>query len=144
MQIKPGDHVPDDMAPLIVMKADKPVMAVAAVGVSLVPETVRIILGTLGNHAAASALLAAPPLLYNYEAPTSGESYIWKKQFLPAGAYDSHFLEKLRSIGVQVQEVDHGRVLALRGTAAFVTWDESSRMWQSAEAPETIDFGDAY
>jgi gamma-glutamyltranspeptidase / glutathione hydrolase len=144
IHVKPGDRVPDDMAPVIVMKANKPVLAVAAVGVSLVPETVRIILGAFGNHADPGTLLSAPPLLYNYAAPAPGESYIWKRQLVPDGDYDSEFLQQLQSIGVKVQPENRQQVLALRGTAAFVIFDQTGRMLRSAEDPRIIDFGDAY
>ena len=144
IHVKPGGRVPDDMAPVIVIKAGKPVLAVAAVGVSLVPETVRIILGALGNHADPNTLLSAPPLLYNYEAPAPGESYIWKRQLVPDAAYDSEFLQQLQSIGVKVREETMEQVLALRDTAAFAMLDQAGRILQSAEDPTVIDFGDAY
>ena len=48
--IHPGDRVPNDMAPVIVMHGAKPVLAVAAVGSSLIAETARILLATLGNR----------------------------------------------------------------------------------------------
>jgi gamma-glutamyltranspeptidase/glutathione hydrolase len=144
IHVKPGDRVPDDLAPVIVMKANKPVLAVASVGVSLIPETVRIILGALSNHADANTLLSSPPLLYNYEAPAPGESYIWKRQLVPDGDYDSEFLQQLQSIGVKVQPENRQQVLALRGTAAFVIFDQTGRMLRSAEDPRVIDFGDAY
>jgi len=143
-QVKPGDRVPDDMAPVIVMKANKPVVAVATVGVSLVPETVRIILGALGNHSDPNTLLSTPPLLYNYAPPEPGESYIWKRQLVPDDAYDSEFLKELQSIGVNVQQERRAQVLAIRGTAAFVIFDQASGMLQSAEDPNVIDFSDAY
>ena len=144
LKVKPGDRIPDDMAPVIVMEANKPALAVATVGVSLVPETVRIILGTFGNHADATTLLSTPPLLYNYAAPASGESYIWKKQLVPVGAYDSEFLKQLQSMGVDAQQEDRQQVLSLRGTAAFVTFDQNSHTLRSAEYPTVLDFADAY
>jgi gamma-glutamyltranspeptidase/glutathione hydrolase len=144
IHVKPGYRVPDDMAPVIVMKANKPVLAVATVGVSLVPETVRTILGILGDHADPNTLLSGPPLLYNYAAPASGESYIWKKQLVPDGTYDSDFLQQLHAMGVTVQEENRQQVLVLRGTAAFVVFDQTDRMLRSAEDPGVIDFADAY
>ena len=144
INVKPGDRVPDDMAPSIVMEAGKPVLAVAAVGVSLLPETVRIILGIVGNHADPNALLAAPPLLYNYEAPQPGESYTWKRQLVPDQAYDSEFLQLLQSSGVNVRKETRAQVLALRGTAAFATVDRTGRILRSAEDPAVIDFADGY
>lgn len=144
LNVKPGARVPDDMAPSIVTEAGKPVLAVASIGASLLPETVRIILGVLGNHAAPSALLNAPPLLYNYDAPQPGESYIWKRQLVPEDAYESEFLQRLQSSGVQVRKEPKAQVLALRGTAAFATMDLSGHAWQSAEDPSVIDFCDTY
>jgi gamma-glutamyltranspeptidase / glutathione hydrolase len=41
--IKPGERLPGDMTPVIVIRGGKPVMAVAAVGSSLVPDTVRVV-----------------------------------------------------------------------------------------------------
>jgi len=144
MKVKPGDRVPDDMAPVIVMKANQPALAIAAVGVSLVPETVRIILGTFGNHADPNTLLSMPPLLYSYAATTSGESYIRKKQLVPDGAYDSEFLKQVQSAGIKVQIESRQQVLSLRGTAAFVVFDQSRHTLRSAEDPSVIDFGDAH
>jgi len=144
IDVRPGGRVPDDMAPAIALEAGKPVLAVATVGVSLVPETVRIILGVLGNNADPNALLAAPPLLYNYETPQPGESYTWKRQLVPEGAYDSRFLQKLQSSGVNVRSETRAQVLAIRGTAAFAAADRTGKAWESAEDPRVIDFADAY
>ncbi len=141
--VKPGARVPDDMAPAIVLKAGKPVLAVATVGVSLLPETVRIILGVLGNHADPNALLAAPPLLYNFAPPEPGESWSWKRQLVPDGGYDSDFLQHLQALDVGVRQETRAQVLAIRGTAAFVTIDATGRMLRSAEDPAVIDFADA-
>lgn len=144
IQIRPGGRVPDDMAPVIAMKGSKPVLAVASVGVSVIPETVRIILGVLGHHADPNTLLSAPPLLYNYEAPGPDESYTWKRQLVPEGAYDSEFLQQLQSVGVKVRQEPREKVLFLRGTAAFVILDGPCRTLRSAEDPTVTDFGDAY
>ncbi len=144
INVKAGSRVPDDMTPAIVLNAGKPVMAVATVGVSVLPETVRIILGALGNHTDPNTLLSAPPLLYNYEAPELGRSYIWKRQLVPEGGYDSDFLQQLQSFGVTVRQETKAQVLTLRGTAAFATMDQTGGMLRSAEDPSVIDFGDAY
>jgi gamma-glutamyltranspeptidase/glutathione hydrolase len=72
--IQPGDRVPNDMAPVIVMHGAKPVMAVACVGASLTAETVRTLLGTLGNRLDLQTVMEAPPLLYNFQQPKEGET----------------------------------------------------------------------
>ena len=38
------------MPPVIVMRGEKPVLAVATVGSSLIAETARVLLATLGNR----------------------------------------------------------------------------------------------
>ena len=144
INVKPGTRVPDDMAPAIALKEGKPVLAVATVGISLLPETVRIILGVLGNHADPTTLLAVPPLLYNFEAPEPGGSYTWKRQLVPDGGYDSNFLQQLQSFGVDVRQETKPQVLSLRGTAAFATIDDAGEHLRTAEDPAVIDFADAY
>ena len=67
VSLKPGARVPNEMAPIIVMKESKPVLATAAIGSSLTAETVRLLVGILGNRIDAATVMAAPPLLYNYE-----------------------------------------------------------------------------
>jgi gamma-glutamyltranspeptidase/glutathione hydrolase len=84
--IKPGDRVPDEMAPTIVLRETKPVLATASVGSSEIFETTRILLGILGNETDCLSILAAPPLLYNFGAPRAGETYTWKRQLIPEGA----------------------------------------------------------
>lgn len=143
-QLNPGNRVPGYMTPVMVSNANKPVLAVAGVGISVIPETVRIILGVLANHVDANTLLAAPPLLSNYEAPAPGESYLRKQQLVPEGAYDSEFLGQLQSTGVKVRQETREQVYGLRGTVAFAVLDQSVQMWRSAENPKVIDFGDGY
>jgi gamma-glutamyltranspeptidase / glutathione hydrolase len=48
--IKPGNPVPQAEAPVIATTGAKPVLAIASVGASLVPETVRLVVGTLANR----------------------------------------------------------------------------------------------
>lgn len=142
--IKPGDRVPNGMAPSIALRAKKPVLATAAVGTSEIPETVRIILGILGNHLDPQTLLAAPTLLYNFEPPQAGESYTWKKQLVPEGAYDSEFIKALEVSGVNIRQEPRIRVLTIRGTAALGTIDPASGVRRSAENPAIIDFVASY
>jgi gamma-glutamyltranspeptidase / glutathione hydrolase len=138
--IKPGDRVPDDMAPSIALDGKTPVLATATVGSSLLPETARIILGILGQHLDLPALLAAPPLLYNFEPPQAGETYTWKKQLIPEGAYGAEFLKSLEASGINVRQESRVQVLTLKGTAVVATIDPKNGMRRSAEDPTIIDF----
>jgi hypothetical protein len=62
---------------------------------------------------------------------------------VPDGAYDAGFLQQLRSLDVDVRQETKAQVLSLRGTAAFVTIDETGRILRCAEDPNVIDFADA-
>lgn len=114
--ITPGDRLPGDMAPLIQVRNGKPEIAIASIGTSLVPETVRLMLG-LGRGGDSAPLLAAPPLLFNFEAMKDqiGE----REELVPAGSYPPELLARLRALGLRVREVDAQRVLVLRGTAVM-------------------------
>jgi len=142
--IKPGDRLPGRATPMIVLTGNKPTLALATVGTSLLPETVRIVLGTVGNHLDLQTVVAAPPLLYNFEPPQAGETYTWKQQFVPEGAYDAEFLKELEASGVRLQRKPKTLALILRGTAALATIDARTGIRHSVEDPVIIDFADAY
>jgi gamma-glutamyltranspeptidase len=67
--LAPGVRAPSDMAPVIAFRDGRPVAAVASVGSSLHPETVRIVAGLLDGRRPAE-LAVAPPLLLNLAALT--------------------------------------------------------------------------
>ena len=113
--IHPGDRLPNDMAPVIVMHDAKPVMAIASVGSSLLAETARILLGTFGNGLDLQAVMEAPPLLYNYHAPKAGETALHRTQFVPEGAYPADFLKNLADAGVKTEGKSRRDTLILRG-----------------------------
>ena len=142
--IKPGDRVPDDMAPCIVLSKGMPVLATASVGVSEIAETVRILLGIRGYHLDAQAILAAPPVLNNFEPPEKDETYSWKKQLVPDDAYSADFLQKVEAAGVKIRREPKSRVLILRGTTAVVAIDSADGIKRSAEVPTIIDFAESY
>jgi gamma-glutamyltranspeptidase len=114
--ITPGDRLPGDMAPMILMRHGKPEIAVASIGTSLVPETVRLMLG-LGRGEDGATWLAAPPLLFNFEAMKDaiGE----RDELVPAGRYSADVLARLPALGLRTREVDAQRALVLRGTAVI-------------------------
>jgi gamma-glutamyltranspeptidase/glutathione hydrolase len=116
--ITPGDRLPGDMAPLILMRHGKPEVAVASIGTSLVPETVRLMLG-LGRGEDGATWLAAPPLLFNFEAMKGpiGD----REELVPAGRYPADVLAGIRAGGLGAREVDAQRTLVLRGTAVAGT-----------------------
>jgi gamma-glutamyltranspeptidase/glutathione hydrolase len=134
--MKPGDRVPNEMEPIIVMTGTKPVLATAAIGSSLTAETVRLLVGILGNRLDAAAVMAAPPLLYNYMTP--------REQFVPQGAYDADFLGSLKAAGVLVRELPNTEVMGLKGTVVMGAINSETGSRQSVETPGVFDFAAAY
>ena len=61
--LKPGDRVPHQIVDTIAFEGDKPVLVTASIGASLVPESIRVLVGILGQHQDLATVMAAPPLL---------------------------------------------------------------------------------
>jgi len=101
------------------MTGAKPVLAIASVGSSLVPETVRLVVGTLANRLDPLAAMAAPPLLINMEPMKPGESFLTKPELIPEGAYDLEFLQHLRESGVNIEQKSQQEVYGIKGTAVM-------------------------
>lgn len=101
--IKPGDRVPNDMTPVIAMEGTKPVLAMASIGASLMPETVRLLVGVLANKLDPLAAIAAPPLLMPSGPLKEGDTFMTRPEMIPEGAYDAEFLARLRGLDVAVE-----------------------------------------
>lgn len=134
-RLKPGGRVPNDMGPIIVMSGTKPVLATAAVGSSLTAETVRLLVGILGNRLDAATVMAAPPLLYNYESPVPS---------IPEGAYDADFLRNLEAAGVTVRQVSRAQVMGLKGTVVIGAIEPNGGQRRSVETHGVSGFAAAY
>lgn len=142
--IKPGNRLPGLPTPIIVMSGNKPVLALATVGVSEIPEIVRVVLGSVGNHLDLQAVMAAPPLLLNFQPPQPGENHTWKRVLVPEGAYNAEFISSLEASGVRIQQKAQAQVLGLRGTAAVATIDPRTGARRSTQNPAIIDFVEIY
>lgn len=142
--IKPGDAVPQEMAPVIAMAGTRPVLAIACVGSSLIPETVRLVVGTFANHLDPLAAMAAPPLLLNIEPMKAGETFLTKPELIPEGAYDPDFLQRLKESGVNVEQKSQVEVYGIKGTAVLGTIDLQTGALRGAETPRVFGFAAAY
>ncbi len=141
--IKPGELVPQDEEPAIAMTGARPVLAVASVGASLVPETVRLVVETFANHLDPLTAMAAPPLLNNMEPAGADESFSTKPELVPEDAYDSEFLHDLRALGINTEKKSGQEVRTLKGTAVLGTIDPQSGVMRSAETPGVFGFAAA-
>jgi gamma-glutamyltranspeptidase / glutathione hydrolase len=133
--IAPGSRLPSDMTPIILLERGKPVAAVAAIGSSVVPETLRLVSALRSADADLAALAGAPPLLLNYEQ--IGMPLLARDELVPARRYPAEMLEALRKRGLPIREVDAQRVLYVRGTAAFAALRGGTA---SAEVPGVLVF----
>jgi hypothetical protein len=99
---------------------------------------VRLLVGILGNRIDAATVMAAPPLLYNYEPSSQGE------QFVPEGAYDPEFLKNLETAGMTVRQKTATQVNTLKGTVVVGLIDPESGTRRSVETPGVFGFTAAY
>ncbi len=137
--IAPGARVPGDMAPLIVLRGGRPVLAVAAIGTSLTQETVRLVAGLLPPGTDLEANVAAPPLLLNidqFAAPLGSRA-----ELVPDGVYPPALIDAAKRLGMVVQPIPAQRVLVLRGTAALAKVGPNGAA-HSAEVPGVLVFGE--
>jgi gamma-glutamyltranspeptidase/glutathione hydrolase len=141
---KPGGPVPQDASPVIAMKAGKPDLAVATIGVSLLPETVRLLVGVLSNHLAPLTVMAAPPLLFNLEPKRTGEGTFTKAYLVPEGVYDPELLQHLQESGVSIEQKSTMEVYGIKGTAVLGAIDLGSGVLRGVETPRVFGFADAY
>ena len=133
---RPGDLLVNDMAPLIALRGGRPVAAVGATGTSLMPETVRLMGELLSGHEDLTAITAAPPLLYNFKAPTPLEGFAAWPVLAPAMAYDQAFLKRLDTLGISIrQEPRQAAWMSLRGTAAAAVIAPSRGVATAVEVP---------
>lgn len=137
-KLTPGDQGPNGMAPIIVTTSGKPSMAVASIGAALLPETVRILLGSLGNRLDSQTVMAAPPMLLNANYHDRGMVQV------PEGRYDKDFLSSLSSAGLTVRIAPAGEARMIKGTAVLATISAADGLRQSVEDTGIFSFADGY
>jgi gamma-glutamyltranspeptidase/glutathione hydrolase len=142
--IKPGDRVPNDMTPVIVMEGTKPVLAMASIGASLMPETVRLLVGTLANKLDPMAAMAAPVLLMPSGPMKAGDTFMTRPEMIPMRAYDAEFLARLKELDVAVEQRPAQDVSAFKGTVVMGTMDAKSGAMRAVETPGVYGFAEAY
>ncbi len=133
---RPGDLLVNDLAPLIAVRGGRTVAVVGATGISLMPETVRLMGEVLSGHEKLTAITAAPPLLYNFKALTSLEGFSAWPVLVPTMAYDQAFLKRLEALGISIkQEPRQTAWTYLRGTAAAAVIEPFTGVATAVEVP---------
>jgi gamma-glutamyltranspeptidase/glutathione hydrolase len=132
---KPGDRMPDFMAPVIATRNDKPVLAVAVTG-PVLHDTVSIVLGLLAYKADTKTLMTAPPLIT--------ETGARKVEFLiPERGYDAEFLARLRATGATFEIVPQ-KAKRIRDPEVFGVIDPETGRRSSVELSDLPAFSSAY
>jgi gamma-glutamyltranspeptidase/glutathione hydrolase len=142
--IKPGDRVTHEMVQTVALRDGKAVFATAGVGSGLVPESLKLILGVLGQKRPLAEVQAAPPLLTNFSIGELGAGASTRRTVVPAGAYPADFLAKVKDKGLATIEMTAAQVGALRGTIVAVTADPATGMLSTSDVEGMVIFGDAY
>jgi len=139
--IKPGDRVPHQIIDTIAFEGDAPVLATASIGSSLVPESIRVHLGVLGQHQSLATVMAAPPLLATLDAGDWNRPLSQRAVSIPQGAYGPDFMAKLKPLGLKLVEIPAATAGAVRGTLAAVAIDPKTGKRTGVNQPGVMVFG---
>jgi gamma-glutamyltranspeptidase/glutathione hydrolase len=121
--IKPGDRVPNPIIDTIAFEGDIPVLATASIGASLQNESIRVLLGVLGQHQDLATVMAAPPLLALNDFSAVDKIASPVPVSIPQGAYGPDFIAKLKALGLNLTEIPAADAATRRGTLAAVAID---------------------
>jgi gamma-glutamyltranspeptidase/glutathione hydrolase len=122
--IKPGDRLPHEIIDVIAFSGKHPVLATASIGSSLVPESLRVLLGYIGQHQDLPTLMAAPPLLAHLDFGHLNQAPGERPISVVAGQYCADFVARLEERKLPVTAVPQATTAAgLRGTLAAVAID---------------------
>ena len=142
-RINPGDRVPHQIIDTIAFKSGAPVLTTASIGSSLIPESIRVILGVLGQHQDLATLMQAPPLLQNLGLSVIGTPAWQLPVPIPADAYSPEFIGKLKALGLTLSEMPPTSAAGLRGTLAAVSIDPVTGKRTAVEQPGIYVFNSA-
>jgi len=81
----------------IVLSGDKPVLATASIGASLVPESLRVLTGVLGQKQSLQTLMAEPALLSHIDFSAAEQTLAFIPVSIPQGTYTPAFLAKVKA-----------------------------------------------
>ncbi len=141
--IRPGDRLPNEMVQTIVFSGDKPILATAAIGSSMILETIKLVLAAAGQGLHLETVQAAPPLLYNYMLAQPGQHVMNRGLVIPDGAYSALFVKNLEAQGLKVTKIPSSTANGLRGTVVAVKIDPTTKVKETVETPGVLIFGGA-
>jgi gamma-glutamyltranspeptidase/glutathione hydrolase len=139
----PGDRVPHQIIDTISFEGDTPVLATASIGSSLIPESIRVLLGVLGQRQDLATLMQAPALLQNLSENVLASPAWMLHVKVPSGGYTPDFIAKLKALGLVLDEVPATTVAGIRGTLAAVSIDPKSGKRTAVDQPGLYVFNSA-
>lgn len=140
--IKPGERVPHQIIDTICFHHDRPVLATASIGVSLIPESLRTVFSVLAQHQSLRDVMSAPPMLVSID-PTEQTKPLSERTLSLAPGYSSDFIDSLRRDGIKTKTVSLESVGALRGTLSAIQIDEKTGKRSAVEEPSVVVFAQA-
>jgi gamma-glutamyltranspeptidase/glutathione hydrolase len=142
--MKPGDRLPHEIIDTIVLDGDRrPVLATGSIGASLVPESLRVLVGILGQHQDLATLMAQPPLLLNLDFGSIDQPPSARPAPLVQGAYSPEFIAQLKAVHVNVTEVPVATAGGLRGTLAAIAIDPKTGRRTAVDQPGVMVYNAA-
>ena len=140
-QLEPGDRLPNNIACTLTFLGNKPVLATAPIGTSLVPETIKTILEVIAHKQSLADTVGAPAML---AAPAEAAKPLAEQPItVPQGTYDAKFLDRVRALGASIQEVPEQMATQLRGTLATVAIDPITDRVSAPRVPGVMVFSGA-
>jgi gamma-glutamyltranspeptidase / glutathione hydrolase len=138
--IKPGDRVPHQIIDTIAFDGESPVLATSSVGTALTIESIRVLLGVLGQQQDLETVMAAPPLLVSYDTFDRNKATTQQAVSIVQDGYDPDFVTKLKALGLQLTEIPFSTALGVRGTLAAVAIDPKTGKRAAVEYPGVLVF----
>lgn len=141
--LKPGERVPHEIIDTIAFDGDKPVLATASIGSSLVPESIRVLAGVLGQHQDLQTVMAEPPLLTNFDLTGADHPLGQRPVSIEASAFSPEFVARLKAAGLNLSDVPAATAAGLRGTLAAIAIDPKTGRKTAADQPGVMVFNGA-
>lgn len=141
--IEPGTRLPHQILDTISIDSQgRPVLATASIGSSLTLETLRMIVGALGQGQDLGAIMAAPPLLASFPAPGADLDAPLPTS-IPENGYDAALVAELKARLPDLVLSAAPTVDAIRGTLAAVSIDPASGKKTAVNQPGVMVFNAA-
>jgi gamma-glutamyltranspeptidase/glutathione hydrolase len=141
--LQPGGRLPHEIIDTIAFAGRKPVLATGSIGSSLVPESLRVLLGVLGQHQDLKTVMAAPALLAHLDVTSQDQPLAAIPVSVAQGAYSADFLHSLEAQRIPVTEVPVATAAALRGTLAAVALDPQTGRRTAVNQPGVMVYNEA-